>query len=116
MKENWINKLLELLNQYTKEEKESDIIWELDNDWDICHKYKESVDYNDCIYYAKIPVLISKSYGFIKRLIKNNKIDLSKLWKKSYMWFGDKYTREESLLMILSISNTPIKDLISVLK
>ena len=38
------------------------------------------------------------------------------LWKKSDMWFGDKYTRDESLLMLLSISNKPIKDLISILR
>ena len=69
---------------------------------------------NGCSFCVEF--VLSKRYRFIKRLVKNNKIDLSKLWKKSYMWFGDKYTREASLLMILSISNTPIKDLISMLK
>jgi hypothetical protein len=60
--------------------------------------------------------IVSKSYWFIKRLVDNNKIDISKLWKKSDMWFGDKYTREESLLMLLSISDTPIEDLLLYLK
>jgi len=69
---------------------------------------------NGCSFCVEF--VLSKRYRFIKRLVKNNKIDLSKLWKKSYMWFWDKYTREASLLMILSISNTPIKDLISMLK
>jgi hypothetical protein len=32
------------------------------------------------------------------------------------MWFGDKYTRYESLLMLLSIQKNPIKFLISMLK
>lgn len=127
MKEDWINKLLELLNQYTKEEKESDIIWELDNDWDICHKYKESVDYNDCIYYAKIPVLISKSYGFIKRLIEKDKIDFSiipnkikGIWIPMKINWEIKYWFDSSdycwLLMLLSIQDTPIDFLTKIIK
>ena len=65
---------------------------------------------------SPIAIIICKWYNFIKRLVKNNKIDISMLWKKSDMWFGDKYTRDESLLMLLSISNKPIKDLISILR
>ena len=60
--------------------------------------------------------MISKQFWFIERLVKKNKIDISKLSRESDMWFGDKYEREESLLMLLAISDNPIEDLISYLK
>jgi len=61
-------------------------------------------------------MVISKKLWFIKRLVNNNKIDNSKLSRESDMWFWDKYEREESLLMLLAISDNPIEDLISMLK
>ena len=106
MKEIWMEKLIELLNEYEQEE----WCWRLKY-WKLHNKYYDDYDQKD----EEIR-LISKWYGFIKWLVENDKIDISKLWKKSDMWFGDKYTREESLLMLLSISDTPIEDLISYLK
>ena len=59
--------------------------------------------------------VISNRYGFIKRLVDNDKIDLDKLEKKV---LKENLIRkfDEWLLMLLSISNSPIDDLISYLK
>lgn len=107
-----MEKLIELLNEY---ETKTVVHW---YEWywqDVlmCRYIKDNFEfYTD----EAATIAISKYYWFAERLVKNNKIDISKLWKKSNMWFGDKYTREETLLMLLSISDTPIKDLISYLK
>ena len=106
MKEDRMKKLIALLNEY--------------EDWMVSWVKEYSEEFGVFVLNTEQmieeEIIISKSFGFIKWLVKNNKIDISKLWKKSYMWFGDKYTREESLLMLLSISNKPIEDLISYLK
>ena len=73
--------------------------------------------------------IISKRYGFIKWLVENNKIDIDKLKFQSDFMFPlwknfdqmgsediEEYSEYESLLMLLSISDTPIDDLISYLK
>ena len=54
--------------------------------------------------------IVSKSYWFIKWLVDNDKIDIEKF--PQIMEYSD----YESLLMILSISDTPIEDLINYLK
>lgn len=68
--------------------------------------------------------IISKRFGFIKWLVDNDKIDRDKvlisfamterdwLWNYYWHWVED-YQR---ILMLLSISDTPIDDLISYLK
>jgi hypothetical protein len=61
-------------------------------------------------------MVISKKLWFIKRLVNNNKIDNSKLSRESDMWFWDKYEREESLLMLLAISDNPIDLLCEIIK
>ena len=69
-------------------------------------------------------VLISKKFWFIQWLIENDKINRSKvlisfsmaeydgLWNTYWHWVDD----NQRLLMILTISDTPIKDLVSYLK
>lgn len=59
--------------------------------------------------------LISKHYWLIKWLVEKGKIDYYLVWKKlkHCLWF---YRDDEILLMTLSISDTPIEDLISYLK
>jgi hypothetical protein len=94
-----MEKLIELLNEYEKEN------WRHFQVTEIWMGYRN----NDLM-------VISKRYWIIKRLVNNNKIDNSKLSRESDMWFGDKYYREESLLMLLAISENPIEDLISYLK
>ena len=76
-------------------------------------------------WHLPVPRLISKEYGFIKRLVENDKIDLwkiKKLYRKSnensthtYPILYD-YSYDESLLMFLAIQDEPISFLISILK
>ena len=71
-------------------------------------------------------ILISKHYPLIKWLVDNNKIDRKKLEKRPFsdgLVYSDSDctvyrsdTTYEMLLMLLSISDTPIEDLISYLK
>ena len=71
-------------------------------------------------------LIISNEYWFIKWLVDNNKIDFSKLEKIWYVktvyehnWQYREiveYPKYISLLMLLSISNSPIEDLISYLR
>lgn len=118
-----MEKLIELLNEYTKKEKFW-IIWKLWEDpiwvyWYVNDKY--------WLWWASKLVIISKEYWFIKWLVDNDKIDLDKLDEKSErkpmysfeeewkIWFK-LFEVYESLLMILAISDTPIEDLVSYLK
>lgn len=95
-KEIW--KLLELLNEYC--------MWAFvyDNDilrfrlWD-----RAKIEWN--------AILISKYFWFIKWLVENDKIDIDKV-----EFVGEWTTKYQSLLMLLSISDTPVEDLILYLK
>lgn len=109
----WIEKLVELLNEYDSSNwwKETDE-W-IDNIWKIYEFHSELQ-------------IISKKYWFIKWLVENDKIDREKFWNSEtesskYSDFELSYDtpREDYtniLLMELSISDTPIEDLISYLK
>jgi hypothetical protein len=117
MKENWIKKLIELLNQFEKE-RESWFTWRSIDSYDNC------VYGVDCDWETEITMysdLYSKYYGFIKRLVENDKIETNHLSLQAFKnifsggWFV-KVSDLEVLLMLLSISNTPIEDLISYLK
>ena len=59
--------------------------------------------------------IISKQGWFIKWLVENDKIDLDKIpYLTDELWWGfDEY---EEVIMILSISDEPIRFLISILK
>lgn len=103
-----MEKLIELLNEC--------------NEW--WHWRDENFDANKLL-------VISKKYWFIKRLVENDKIDIKAVCNKEIeSWYDiESTTAEESLtdeewnrfytdlcLMLLSISDTPIDDLISYLK
>jgi len=66
--------------------------------------------------------LISKDFWFIKWLVKNDKIDLEGIEQRAIDFFYDespvrwKEIRTERLIMMLSIQDNPIEDLISFLK
>ena len=73
--------------------------------------------------------ICSKKFWFIKWLVENDKIDRKrKMIKQVWTWWTldlmnfdriqdiEYYSIEETLLMLLSISDTPIDDLISYLK
>ena len=70
--------------------------------------------------YASAYLIPSKKYWFIERLVEQNKIDDSKVWNSDmlsvqYHDLVNDY-KYEWLIMILSISENPISDLISYLK
>ena len=127
MKENWIEKLIELLNEYeeeiSKKEKSVAVYW-TNRLWIL--------QYGSYIQQLSISYMISNHYWFIKWLVENDKIDtqnlitymnwtsltfnkvpstdcagIDKIWNKFYT---------EVLLMLLAISDTPIEALISYLK
>ena len=112
MKENWIEKLIKLLNEYERETV---------ND-------KEFFGYTEEIVNLRKEYLISKSFGFIKWLVNNDKIEIHKIdtimikSNRQYKWI-DKTTKqrvddnmENVLLMLLSIQDNPIEFLVSILK
>ena len=66
-------------------------------------------------------VLISKKFWFIKRLVKHDKIDFDKCWicyeiNSTYDHYNLEDKQDLWLIMLLSVSDTPIEDLISYLK
>jgi len=73
-------------------------------------------------WYLEVPRLISKEYWFIKWLVENDKIDRVQKTKEFRLqielddWYYWELWWEDRLLMLLSISDTPIEDLISYLK
>lgn len=125
-----MEKLIELLNEFYKEE------------WDIFR----AIQHNDRLKIFELEnddlvrdtAIISKQYWFIKRLVDNDKIDFESEnypLKKYYPYFDDDvlaivcqdcntyedrckvcYDKYESLLMLLAIQDSPLKLLISVLK
>ena len=61
--------------------------------------------------------IISKKFWFIQWLVDNDKIDTEKEIKNSELnWLHEHYFREDCLLMLLSIQDSPIEFLISILR
>lgn len=60
--------------------------------------------------------ICSKNYWFIRWLVENDKIRDYYEWNDDIDYVREKYWFYEALLMLLSISDTPIEFLISVLK
>ena len=108
-----MEKLIELLNEYDK------IKWDKEEpiyNWKIAIKTKIYQTY-----------LVSARYWFIKWLVENDKIDFSlipnkikEIWIPMKINWEIKYWFDSSdyhwLLMLLSISDTPIEDLVSYLR
>jgi len=91
-----MEKLIELLNEYEKEN------WRNFEVKEIWMTFRN----NDLM-------VISKRYWFIKWLVQNDKIDTKKAKEWEIMLSRND---EENIIWKLSISNTPIEDLISYLK
>jgi len=97
-----MEKLIELLNEY-----------ENTDNWENWHQ----VEFRE----SKI---ISKKFWFIKWLVENDKIDRDEIIINSdFMpiafdrkWEKYEWSEEKQLLMLLSIQDEPIEDLISYLK
>lgn len=103
-----MEKLIELLNEY----------WEYDlveHNWEICKWTTDDETGEINIYTDYTNNIISKKYWFIKWLVEKDKIDRDKVddkFERPFYW----YTNYEIVLMLLSISDTPIDDLILYLK
>ena len=130
MKKIW--KLLELLNEYVEKYNKSDLYYTFeleDNWWLFC--YDDITDYKWWTMQDEAMVVCSKKFWFIKWLVENDKI--SNDWIKprtdlvkeitivdyktgDAIWWKNKYTEVEQLIMYLSIQDEPINFLISILK
>ena len=109
----WMEKLIELLNEYEKKELKSEFYeWEKWVWWDTNLFRRDTRDEEWSHLYSETAdtYVISKKYGFIKWLVENDKIDLEKF--PQIMEYSDL----ESLLMYLSIQDKPIEYLLSILK
>lgn len=103
-KEIWMEKLMKYVEEMQKE-------------WiNICRPQFQE-------YYLVEMMLISKYYWLIKWLVENDKTDDYKIrkareeiWNVIDYFYKIPWAAEKSLLMLLSISDTPIDDLISYLK
>ena len=122
MKEIWMEKLIELLNEF-----------ETPQSWIVFKSYD---DYDGTFYWVDIDgeteiawsdsYICGKRFQWIKWLVENDKIDLwEKLFnltkndnRKSIICDLDNndFSWEDTFLMLLSISSSPIDDLISYLK
>ena len=121
-----MEKLIELLNEYEEKVKKSDNIYYRYDEWWLffIEEYEVEWDKYKRKLYVHIPILISKSFWFIKWLVDNDKIDFKKFDGYSYNYlenpiWSDNYdtVRDyKTIIQWLSISDTPIEDLISYLK
>ena len=105
MKESWLEKLIELFRDYVEN------YWNDTKDPTIDNVviYDWQWFYFGARFYSDEKVL-SKKFWFIKWLVENDKIDLYKFPQIL------EYSDYASLLMLLSISDTPIDDLLLYLK
>ena len=124
MKKGWMNKFIRLLMEYGYEN--HDYYWTLYDNWE----FEWTVPWTDHeLSKEEIWMVIkSKEYRFIQRLVDNDKIDFSKVrcvykdklvCNPTYNYAGITYViykKYERLLMLLSIQESPIEFLISVLK
>lgn len=98
-----LDKLIELLNKYEDEERETED-WEVSSeirkvkDKTIVYNWISSVQVSNTFL---VPVIISKQYWFIKWLLDNKLIDVT-----DYDW----------LLMSLAIDSSPLKALLTIIK
>lgn len=102
MKENWMNKLIKLLNEYEKEN------WRNFEVKEIWMTYRN----NDLM-------VISKRYWFIKWLVDNKKIDYEKCIKEFRIKDFRKFyymSKADNVIANLAIQENPISFLISILE
>ena len=97
-----MNKLIELLNEYRKQNPRE---FFGDDGSLVVLTWKDFIELNRLI-------IISKEYEFIKWLVDNDKIDKKKVF--SFIDTDDK--PYEDVLCLLALSDNPIDDLISYLR
>jgi len=114
-----MEKLIELLNEYNKNNyNKSDLyyLFEIENWMLFC--YDDATDVQRTMQ-DEAMVICSKEYWFIKWLVNNDKIDFSNLLIAEQTCWTDlfySFSKDEVLLMLLSIQDEPISFLISILK
>lgn len=116
-----MEKLIELLNEYNCKVLRHTDKWK-EKDWKLIME----IDYNHSRSFNTDLYIVSLRYWFIKWLVENDKIDLwEKLFnltkndnKKSMICDLDNndFSWEDTFLMLLAISDTPIEDLLLYLK
>ena len=117
MKESWLEKLIELLLNYEEEIKKSE--WDYRYYWNMIDSLqlecRNVISSQILMREERWLILISKSYGFIQRLVENDKIDIDKLEKKV---LKENLIRkfDEWLLMLLAIQDEPIRFLCEIIK
>ena len=112
-----MDKLIELLNE-AKPLKKYQEYW---YNWEQIKLVKYAEDYAESISEDITEKVISKKFWFIQRLVENDKIDFYTILKENWTFRKEFYAIEnkkeyERLIMLLSISDTPIEDLIKYLK
>lgn len=120
-----MEKLLELLNEHAHiyadhyDDTGEEITITFFSHGDQCFQYVCDGKYETLVD----DTVISKRFGFISWLVENGKIHREKIpaiikvdWYLADGSDTEYYNMEESLLMLLAISDTPIEDLISYLK
>ena len=116
----WMMKLIELLNEYEDyKEKETEI-----RNYTRRNVKCDGVERIECLREVDgelfwedecTAIIICKGYMFIQWLVENDKIDISKI-KCWYVYNDTEEDKVKNVIMNLSISDTPIDDLISYLK
>lgn len=108
-----MEKLIKLLNEYENWKRGERTLWGYT--WWMLY-YIQS-----CDRYLGLKI-ISNKYWFIKRLVQNDKVDLDGIEQRAIEFFYDespvrwKEIRAERLIMMLSVQDNPIEDLISFLR
>ena len=126
-KESWIAKLVELLNEYEIEKEKAErtdvdvyveFEWGYTNyNWLTRWDKTDQWEWDNLYWDTAVAYLISKSFWFIQWLVDNDKIDIRKLENKDAEYsFHYSFEDYEVLLMLLSISDTPIDGLLLYLK
>lgn len=106
-----MDKIIELLIEYDW--------WDYVKNWLTISEKIKFEDYVSLTYYKDMTYeIISKEYRFIEWLVENDKIDFKKLYDDVSDYCEDlvPYPAYDCLLMLLAISEQPLKDLLSYLK
>jgi hypothetical protein len=128
-----MDKLIELLNEYELEREKSIEtfknltlpLWERYLcQWDLVYEPVGDFNWEAAAWNTANYIVISKNYGFIKRLVDNDKIDYEKVdksWNDEMSFVDFKLDnimeiRIKVVLMLLAIQDKPIKFLIGILK
>ena len=116
MKESWMDKLIELLNEYEviriKEANNKKEVWNMGRY--TPYRYTKQV----IEWFSN--TIISKRYWFIQWLVQNDKIDRDRILKENWQFRLFYYDLErvkdyDRLVMYLSVEDNPIGFLISIL-